>query len=413
MASKLVEKRNALTAKQAALAKVFEEAGESLDFSKVTSLDGDTTEAKVASLRARNTELEDLAKEVEGLAAIEGMKDRVAGLGKDLARAITQAPHADPTRSPLKGLGRLIVESPAFEQYRRTKGLAVCELADFGLAELKTLFQTTAGWAPESLRIPGLVIEAVTRPIQVLDIIPPGTTGMAAVVYMEETTRTHAAAEAAEGAAYAESTFALTQRSSTVRKVADSIPVTDEQLEDVEGVASYLDNRLTFGLRQRLDNQILNGNGTAPNLLGILNVAGIQTQAKGTDPVPDAIYKALVKVRVTGRAFPNFVLMHPNDWQDVRLLRTADGIYIWGSPSESGPERIWGLRLVQTDALTENTGLVGDFQNFCQLYERRGIEVAIGYVGTQFTEGEKTIRADLRVAFVVYRAAAFATVTGI
>jgi hypothetical protein len=57
--------------------------------------------------------------------------------------------------------------------------------------------------------------------------------------------------------------------------------------------------------------------------------------------------------------------------------------------------------------------LVGDFANFCALYERRGVEIQVGYVSTQFIEGERTIRAGLRVAFVSYRGAAFCTVTGI
>ena len=39
--------------------------------------------------------------------------------------------------------------------------------------------------------------------------------------------------------------------------------------------------------------------------------------------------------------------------------------------------------------------------------------VQIGFVGTQFTEGKVTMRADLRTAFTVTRPAAFATLTGI
>ena len=167
-------------------------------------------------------------------------------------------------------------------------------------------------------------------------------------------------------------------------------------------------------LRQRIDGQLLTGDGNAPNLTGILNNGSIQTQAKGSDPVPDAIYKAMTKVRVTGRAMPNVVVLHPNDWQGVRLLRTTDGIYIWGNPSEAGPERIWGLPVVQTDAETENTGLVGDFANFCQKYWKRDIEVQITNAHSDyFIKGKQAIRADVRLAFVIYRAPAFCTVTGI
>ena len=96
----------------------------------------------------------------------------------------------------------------------------------------------------------------------------------------------------------------------------------------------------------------------------------------------------------------------------MRLLRTADGIYIWGNPSEAGPERIWGLPVVQSDAQTENTAIVVDV-NFTQLFTRRGLDVQVGYQSDDFIKGRKAIRADLRVAFVAYRATAICTVTGI
>jgi HK97 family phage major capsid protein len=230
---------------------------------------------------------------------------------------------------------------------------------------------------------------------------------------MEETTLTHAAAERAENAVYAESAFALTERSETVRSIGASVPVTDEQLDDVEGVQSYLEQRLTFGNMQRLDGQVVIGDGIAPNLLGLKNKAGIQVQAKGADPNPDAIYKAAVLVRLTGRAIPNAAIMHPTNWQAIRLLKTADGIYIWASPVEAGPERLWGLQIVLSDADAAGIAYVGDFANFCMLFERKGMEVQVGYVNADFLNGRRTIRAGLRVAFAVFRAAAFCQVTGL
>lgn len=402
--------------KSKTLAAIFDEAGPEIDLSKVKSISGDSM-AKSGEIRKINDELTDLGKQRDELAQVQKAAQRVrtagtsnereaaggeSGSEPDAGRAAAEA------RRQGKSLGQLFVESKAYKG--RTGGIGPETKLD---VDLKTLMTTSAGWAPENTRT-GRVVDFATRPVQVTDLIPATTTTQAAVVYMEETTFTNNAAEAAEGAAYAEAALELTEQSSTVRKIAVFIPVTDEQLEDEPQVRGYIDTRLPFMLRQRLDGQILNGNGTAPNLRGILNVVGIQTQAKGTDPTPDAVYKAMTKVRVTGRAMPTGAIFHPNDWQDIRLLRTADGIYIWGNPSDAGPERIWGLQVAQSDAIAENTALVGDFSTYIELATRRGIDVQVSNShGSYFVEGKQAMRADLRAALVVYRPAAFCTVTGV
>jgi len=417
----LIELEAKLKVVQDRAARAFEEAkierdGQAVhDFTRVKVYgEGLSTVAVAEKVREDNAEMDELSKQMETLRAAQYAFKRLSAPADEIVHPPNGPGKSYREPAERKTLGQRIVATEQFKAWGAQKGQKTGEIfiPDYGLAELKTLFETTAGWSPESVRS-GRLVEAVTRPAQILDIIPPGTVSQAAYVYMEETTRTQAAAEKAEGATYAESAFVLTERSETVRKITDSVPVTDEQLEDVSAAQSYLDMRIRFGLRQRLDNQIIQGDGIAPNLTGILNKSGIQTQAKGADPVPDAFFKAMTLVRVTGRAIPTAVLIHPNDWQGIRLLRTADGIYIWGNPSEAGPERLWGLPVVVSDVLTENTGLVGGFADWCQLLERRGILVEVGFTGTQFVEGKQTIRASLRVAFAIYRAAAFCTVTGI
>lgn len=409
--------RTALDERSLMLHNIFEEAGESLDPTKVKIITVKDGADLALQIRNRNEELTKLGKRESYFTTIDVAKAENDARRKAPAGADPRLwqPGNGPVDPPSKTFGELFQASDMYETAKQ-KGAANAMLdmdpREFIRGPQNATFLTSAGWAPESLRT-GKVVLSAQRPIEVTDHIPMLPTTMAAVVFMEETTFTNAAAERAENASYVESALALTQRSNTVRSVGTSLPVTDEQLADVDGIAAYLDQRLTFMVRQRMDSQILVGDGIAPNLLGTLNVAGIQTQAKGSDPTPDAIYKAMILVMATGRAQPSVGFIHPLDWQDIRLLRTADGIYIWGSPADVGPDRIWGLPIVVTTAVTQNTGVVGDYANFAALYLRSGLEVQTGFVNNDFLQGRQTVRAGIRAAMVHYRPAAFCTITGI
>ncbi len=429
MSKKLLkEKTESLVEKSKVVAGYMEKAGKEIDLTKVDMPGCTDTMSKVRKLRELNAEMSDIGKEVDDLKAVHEIPDQLKTHAERMKTPVTQMTHGGGKasgeqhgRAPIKGFGDMFVESAEYKKglgsYRNNEfeigEKSSKEDAEVGQSGLKTLVETAAGWAPETTRI-GRVIDIATREIQVIDAIPAGQTGQAAIVYMEETLFTNAAAGVAEGGTMPESALKVEEKTSPVKKIATWLPVTDEQLEDVAQARSYLNNRLPFMLRQELDEQILTGDGVGANLTGILNTAGIQTQAKGIDPIPDAVFKAMTAVRVTGRALPDTVMLHPNDWQRVRLLRTADGIYIWGSPAEAGPERMWGRSVIQTDVLTEGEGLVGDFRNFVQLFERRGVTVMVSNShGTFFIKGKQAIRADLRAALTVFRPAAFNKLTGL
>lgn len=381
-----------LSAVQAEVAGVIKEMGPDRDVKRVKSMPAADV---LGFIRTKNAEMDAIGAEVVDLKGVE----RAAKVTEGHERGAEAG-----EREEAKDFGGLFVKSAAYKSRNTEARLDV---------ELKTLFETGAGWAPESTRT-GRVVDIATRPVQVTDLFPLESTSQAAHVYMEETTFTNAAAEVAEAGAYAEATLALTERSEPVRKIAVYLSVTDEQLEDESNARPYVNRRLPFMLRQRLDSQLLVGDGTAPNLSGILDRSGIQTQALGADVVADAIYKAMTLVKVTGRANPDAVIMHPNDWQAVRLLRTTDGLYIWGNPTEAGTPRVWGLPVVVADAITEGTALVGDFTNFSALVTRRGIDVQVTNAHSDyFIKGKQAIRADLRAALAVYRPAAFCQVTGV
>ena len=414
--------KKALQERSEVLHKVFEEAGDELDPSKVTSIAVKDGHDLARQIEARNAEMSSLGGRMIDINIIEGAKTQADRWQEFLNSPAGAGANFAPTGS--KDGDRKLVEKDWTELFtdsslyaaaksrQRVQASIELEGKAFEFLGRKAIFSTTAGWAPESLRT-GRVVLDEQREIEVTDIFPLIPTTQAAIVYMEETTFTNNAAERAEGGAYVESALALTERSETVRSIGTSLPVTDEQLADVDGVRAYLNQRLGFMVRQRLDSQLMVGDGNAPNLRGTLNVVGIGTQALGGDPRPDAVYKAMDVVRVTGRAIPNVLIIHPNDWQPIRLLKTVDGIYIWGSPSEVGPAMIWGMPVVQTTAITENTALVGDYARFASFNLRAGLEVLTGFVNDDFTDGRVTIRAGLRGAAVHYRPSAFCQITGL
>lgn len=395
----LKETEGKIVDRQRQLKQIFDEAGPELDMAKVKCIDGDSTD-KVAAIRALNDELSELSvKRDQQLVLTKGFRNAHA--------ADIDVEQGDGSRGPArKSFGQMFAESPV-----RKGGFG--SKTEIEIPSLKTLFQRGAGWAPESIRDPGYV-PAASAPIMVMDLVPMVPTRQAAVKYMEQTTRTNNAAERAEGSAYGEAAFALTERSATIETVGVWLPYTDEQMEDEEEAAAMIDAELPIMLWQRVDSQMLVGDGSTPNILGINNKVGIQTQAKGADPVMDAIFKGATKVRVTGRAIPDAVAIHPNDWQDIRLTRTADGIYILGNPNDAGPDRLWGLRVAQSDNQTENTAVVGAWATWGQIRIRRDVLVEkTNSHDTYFTSGKQAIRAGVRLATVWRRAAAFCTVTGI
>ena len=384
--------------------------GDRIDMSKVTALDGADSAAKVEQLRELNREASDIGAELDERKDLVAIGERLAEQ-RGLVNPFTPPTKGREEKGEIKSIGELFTTHAAFQKVSRGQMGPDANFDDFDLGSI--LFQTSTGWAPPAVRTDKFV-DYPTRPLAVATLMPTIPVNTASYVYMAETGFVNSAAEVAEGGSKPEGGLAAAERTEAIRKIAVYLGVTDEQLDDVPAARAYIDNRLGYMVRQRLDGQALTGDGVSPNIAGIIDNSrtGIQTQAKGGDPTPDAVYKAMTKIRVNAFTDPDAAVFHPNDWQDIRLLRTSDGIYIWGNPADAGPERIWGLKVVQTVAMTENTALVGDFQAAALLL-RHGLTMKVGYVNDDLIKNKQTIVAELRAGVAVFVEPAFCTVTGI
>lgn len=279
------------------------------------------------------------------------------------------------------------------------------------------------GWVVND-RLPGYV-DIMQRDIVFLDLVPRVPTSSDVVEYVTEDTFTNSAAFTAEATATTgtsgvkpESALAYSVSTSSVQTLAHWIPVTNRMLADSPAIRGIINGRLLLGLDLTLESQIVSGDGTGANLTGILSTAGINIQGLGTDNVLDALFKGRTLVRVNGKGRPSAFVLHPNDWQGVRLTRenaaTATlGNYLMGAPSVVGPTTAWGIPVIESEALTENTGLVGDFAMGCSLFDREQSAIRVGTIDDQFVRNMQTILAELRAAFVVFRPNMFTRITGI
>jgi hypothetical protein len=170
----------------------------------------------------------------------------------------------------------------------------------------------------------------VRRPLELLDLVRAGTTDESSVSYVRQSTYTSAAAETAEATSTTtgtapEATLPFEAVSSPVENIPVWAPASRRALADVDELRRLVDEQLTFDVRRRLEEQLVNGNGTTPNLRGILNTTGIGSQAKAADSHPLALAKALALVLVAGFK-PSAVALHPNDWVESspRSSRPAD-----------------------------------------------------------------------------------------
>lgn len=283
--------------------------------------------------------------------------------------------------------------------------------------EIKSLF-VSANMVPDKQRLDGAVPFAV-RPLRVADVIPSETTSAQEIEYFEQTAATikTGATTVSESAAKPEVASEYTLRSTKLEKIAAWIPATNEALDDIPQLRSLLENDLRYGVLQEEEDQILTGNGTSPNIRGFLSAAalaaGVQTQAFSTNNA-DTIFKAMTLVRWTGFAEPTAVIIRPENWETIRLMKTSDNEYIWGHPSVVGPETIWGKPVVVTNAISANTALLGDFSVWSQIWRRMGVQIDIANQHDDyFVKNKVAIRAEERMTLIIKRPSAFCRCTSL
>ena len=387
-------------------------------------MDGDfTKEQKFAdndkeTLDALLLECQNLKTDIQNLQAI--------GEIESFAKGESKSQQFTPTAAMPQSLGEQFVSSESYKSATKDgvkSGSRVnVEVKDFLKPhEQKATFTTAGTGLNSTVNYQGGMILVDQQPLTVADLFSSGQTTLNAIPYIRETSFTNAAATVAEGAEKPEASFATQAETASVKKIAVLGKVTDEMFADLPMMRDYVNSRVVFMIGQKEEQQLLSGLGTGSQIQGVLNVIGIQTQAKATDTTADAVHKAITKVRTIGFFEPDAIVVHPNDWQEMKLAKDANGQYYGGGPFTGSygvgaiaGQTYWGLRVVVTTAITEGTALVGAFKLGGQVWRRSGITVeSTNTHANDFAFNLQTIRVEERLTLAIYRSLAFCTVTGV
>ena len=431
MSTKLKTLQEAASASAATARKIAETAA---------AAERSMTSDEKADFDAAMTKGRDLLGQIQAVRADEEILAQAKNLAEQIGPMAVedlQAQGQFPVRERAKSLGLQVVNSAQYkEMVAPYKGGRIpdgthLQSQPISVKSLIVGSSRTSGGAFVVAEQSGIVETLGRREYKLRDLISVRRTGSDTVEYVAQTSHTNAAAPVAEatssaaptvGAALStplvnnpgggykpEGSWAYERRTATVKTIAEWVPATKRALADVAQLEGLIDDELSADLLEAEETQIVSGNGTGENFTGILSTSGIQNQAFDTD-LFRSVRKGLTKARRVGRVQPNGILMAPEDVEVVDLAQDGELRYRSGGPFAQGPRTLWGVPIVESEAMTPGFGLLGDFTK-AVLWDREETTVTMTDSHADFfIRNLVAILAEERAAFAVTRPTAFVNV---
>lgn len=328
----------------------------------------------------------------------------------ELEQKMARRPNNTPDE--VKSLGRQFVESDQFKSLAGAagqRGKANLEVKAT-ITSLTTDAAGSAGDLVQTTRLPGIIAQP-DRKLTIRDLLMQGRMDGNALEYVRETGFTNNADMVAETAKKPQSDIKFDLVSTTAKVIAHYMKASRQILDDASQLQSYIDGRLRYGLAFKEEQQILNGDGTGQNLLGIIPQATAYVRPTGVTPSSETIIDTLryAMLQAVLAEYPaSGHVLNPIDWASIETLKDSTGQYIIGNPQGAASPTLWRLPVVETQAITAGKFLTGGFSMGAQIFDRWLSRVEVATENEDdFIKNLVTILAEERLALAVYRPEAF------
>lgn len=302
---------------------------------------------------------------------------------------------------------------------QKNQNQAEIEITKSDMASMSETKLTSAGLVPTQWD--PVIQDRPRQDLVIRDLIPTTPVDGQSYSYYVEKLHTRGAGMVAEGTAKPSSDVTFEVKQDNVRKIAVWMPVTDEALDDIPQLYSYIQELLRYDLKLKEEGQILKGDGQGNNLNGIMTQASAfnAALAQAGDTAIDTVRRAIYQVRKQSKRGADAIVMTDLDWMNIELLKDADSRYLFANLQGMVTPVLWGRPVVVSDSMDEGvpaaggvaaTGgefVVGSFAQGARLYDRMAFTVKVGWINDDFVKNQRVLLVEERLGLAVRRPYAF------
>jgi len=247
-----------------------------------------------------------------------------------------------------------------------------------------------------------------SRKVHLRSLLPIGTINQGLFTFPYESGGEGAPAAQVQGSSKAQVDFDITMKDAAAQYIAGYVRISRQMLDDIPAMTSFLQSRLLEKYLIAEDAQILSGDGTAPNLQGILGVATAATGAATVDV--EQLVQAIAQLESSNYSATG-IMVNPTDWAAIMNTKNTNAAYSLPASTvvtTDGNVSIAGIPLYKSTAIAVDKFLVGDWSMGAQIMQNQGISVQFSEMdGDNFTKNLITVRVEARIALPIYYAGAF------
>ena len=242
------------------------------------------------------------------------------------------------------------------------------------------------------------------QPLTIVDLITWAPLTNDIVTLLRETAWDLMADIVAEGTEKPESKLEFGPLVLNVGVIAHWIKVSNQVLADMPMLASYIESRLAYGIRYKLEYFVVNGHipasGQPKNFSGLMEVGNYDTVVADVGDTPlDVLNKAKYKAALSF-VQPECFVLNPQDWGDIERIKGSDGHYIIGVPTGTGVQAfLWGLPVRFSPVQSIGKFWCGNLSIGFDGYIREDIDTQVSLEdGDNFRKNLATVRSEMRAA---------------